>query len=217
MRVQPLHAITRYSNFGRELLVASLSVKHLRHFLEGRPFTVSGSTNLEELGDRQPSQFLRHMKTLLGGRAEYFDAGILRELFLQRLPPAVQMILATAEDFSLPELAVYADKIMEVIAHHPGVSSAMCSPGQQQEPTPGFPGYPPPFQLVPQIVELRRALYDLAVLVENKLAPSRSTFRDQQPRPYRRSPSRFHRSPAQSPSQHRNSSPSRVSYHPPMC
>nr|VZH98177.1 unnamed protein product [Spirometra erinaceieuropaei] len=34
-------AETRYSTFGRELLVIYLAVKHFRHFLEGRDFTIS--------------------------------------------------------------------------------------------------------------------------------------------------------------------------------
>lgn len=37
-RLKP--AETRYSTFGRELLAAYLSVRHFRHFLEGRQFTV---------------------------------------------------------------------------------------------------------------------------------------------------------------------------------
>ena len=37
-RLQP--AQTRYSTFGRELLAAYLAVKHFRHALEGRQFTL---------------------------------------------------------------------------------------------------------------------------------------------------------------------------------
>lgn len=60
--------------------------------------------SLEELADRRLSHLLRHMQTLLDDRAVSSDADILKELSLQRLPPAAQMIRTTT-NFSLPTLA----------------------------------------------------------------------------------------------------------------
>ncbi|KAG0410614.1 hypothetical protein HPB47_012271 [Ixodes persulcatus] len=68
----------------------------------------------EELGDRRPSQFLRHLQHLPGDKAASIDAAILRELFLQRLPPPVHVGLAVAHRLPLLELAELADRIMEV-------------------------------------------------------------------------------------------------------
>lgn len=56
------------------------------------------------------------MTRLLGDRANGIDDGLLRELFFQRLPPNVQMVLTAAAPLPLAELAVLADKVWEVSA-----------------------------------------------------------------------------------------------------
>ncbi|KAL4721109.1 hypothetical protein ACJJTC_005656 [Scirpophaga incertulas] len=62
-----------------------------------RRFSTSDSQRIrqlisgEELGDRKPSQFLRHLRSLAGNLS---DDHILRELFMQRLPRSAQQILA---------------------------------------------------------------------------------------------------------------------------
>lgn len=75
----------------------------------------------EELGDRKPSQFLRHLRSLASdGVSEEF----LRSLWSNRLPTHVQAIIASQKSASLDEIAELADKICEVT---PSSSSQVAS------------------------------------------------------------------------------------------
>ncbi|XP_064479045.1 uncharacterized protein LOC135392257 [Ornithodoros turicata] len=66
----------------------------------------------EPLGDRKPSQVLRQMQHLIGSST--FDPKLLRELFLSRLPPSVQLVLSASDDRDLPSLAARADNVTEI-------------------------------------------------------------------------------------------------------
>ncbi|XP_033214063.1 uncharacterized protein LOC117171119 [Belonocnema kinseyi] len=64
----------------------------------------------EEIGDRTPSQFLRHLRGLAGN---VFPDAVLRPLWLGQLHAPMQAILATQDQAQLDKLAQLADAIAE--------------------------------------------------------------------------------------------------------
>lgn len=73
----------------------------------------------EEIGDRKPSQFLRHLRSLAGTAV---PDTMLRTLWLGRLPQAMQAILATQKDAELDKVAELADVISDATAIRPNIS-----------------------------------------------------------------------------------------------
>lgn len=71
----------------------------------------------EQLGDRTPSQLLRRMRQLTGNKVDVVSNELLKTLWVQRLPPSVQAVIATrlSTEDSLETLASTADLIMEVV------------------------------------------------------------------------------------------------------
>ena len=124
----------------------------------------------EQLGDSKPTQLLRRMQQLLGDRPGMMDETLLRELFLQRLPPNVRMVLASTPDGTgLEKLADLADKVMEVATPTVGVASVNAPP-----------------TLATEVEHLRVEVSRLGKLVQT-LARPRSSSRSAM-RPSRRSP-----------------------------
>lgn len=74
----------------------------------------------EELGDRKPSQFLRHLQTLAG---QSIPEGFLRTLWSSRLPHNIQTVIATQPDTALETVAELADKVYEIAPPTPVLAS----------------------------------------------------------------------------------------------
>ena len=129
----------------------------------------------EELGDRKPTQLLRRMQQLLGDRPGV-DPSFLWELFLQRLPHAVRIVLtSTPEGTALATLAEMADKIMEVA--NPSNSIAALS----TVPVATHTSSQPPAAL-PDIEDLRSEISRLEKLVRDLTRPRPSRMPPRSPR-----------------------------------
>ena len=97
------------------------------------------------------------MQQLLGSHS--IDASFLRELFLQKLPSNVCMVLASTPDStSLEQLAEMTDKIMEA-------ASLSISSLSQTPPSPAQ-GCDPPSTLVAEVESLRSEVSRLGKLLQ---------------------------------------------------
>ncbi|XP_063994314.1 uncharacterized protein LOC135171613 [Diachasmimorpha longicaudata] len=73
----------------------------------------------EVLGDRKPSQFLRHFRSL----DDTVPDNILRTKWLSRLPTTTQSILASQADMAIDRLATLANKLHEIALPAPHVNA----------------------------------------------------------------------------------------------
>ncbi|XP_063377577.1 uncharacterized protein LOC134664764 [Cydia fagiglandana] len=82
----------------------------------------------EELGDRKPSQFLRHLQALAAKR---ISDDVLRMMWTNRLPASIQTVLAGHPDASLDIIADLADRVHD-IGPRCACSSHVASAGSEQ-------------------------------------------------------------------------------------
>lgn len=140
-----------------------LRAQLISHMSSSEQRRVQMLLNGEELADRKPSQLLRRMQQLLG--SQQLESRILRELFLQRLPPSVRLILASSSDaLAITDLAILADKILEASIAAPNIAS----------PGPAIASVDD--DLRRQVSELTRMVSDLTATV-NRQQRSRSRSR----------------------------------------
>jgi len=106
----------------------------------------------EEMGDRRPSQFLRHLQSLAHAT---IPEQLLRTLWMGRLPSQLQAILASRTTDNLDEVAEQADKIHEVTCRAVAVASV--------QPTPSTP------TLEQQVTQLAKQVASLNSRLSKKL------------------------------------------------
>jgi hypothetical protein len=111
------------------------------------------------MGDRKPSQFLRHLRNLVSDQRDYF----LRTIWTSRLPANVQATLACHPEVELDVAADCADRIIETVP-----PPALASFGQ-----------PTDNELLRRIEELSRRVAALSAEGDRSLSTDRrSSSRD---------------------------------------
>lgn len=123
-----------------------------------------------ELGNRKPSQLLRHMKTLAGNRV---SQDILRVRWLALLPPGIQRVLKILRTTSLEELSSVADELMD------GASSSQVLTVSTQHRAPSLCRIQPPSgpvqqqqqanHLTKQVSHLQQSVAHLTTMFEKFL------------------------------------------------
>ncbi|XP_072933293.1 uncharacterized protein [Epargyreus clarus] len=89
----------------------------------------------EDMGDRKPSQFLRHLKNLAGPSV---SDDVLLTLWSGRLPHSLQTVIASQPKLSLDELAELADRVHAIAPSAPynhvaSTSSSQAPPSRVDE------------------------------------------------------------------------------------
>jgi hypothetical protein len=88
----------------------TLKTELMRRLSPSREQRVRQLLTLEEMGDRKPSQFLRHLRSLAPDVPDDF----LRSIWSSRLPPNIQVNLAGQHECSFDAAAHCEDRIPEV-------------------------------------------------------------------------------------------------------
>ncbi|GBP35537.1 Retrovirus-related Pol polyprotein from transposon opus [Eumeta japonica] len=114
----------RYDKYQR------LKTELIKRLTASRERQVKQLLNHEELGDRKPSQFLRHLKHLAGpGVPDDF----IRTVWTSRLPSSVQTIIASQSKSTLEEVSELADQIMDVATPSQQITAVSANPGATSE------------------------------------------------------------------------------------
>jgi hypothetical protein len=100
-------------------LFTTLKTEQVKRLCPSRDQRTRQLFTLEEMGDRKPSQFLRHLATDI-------PDSYLRILWTSRLPTNIQTILAGMPEVELDAAAFCADRVMETVSSS---TVASTSPG----------------------------------------------------------------------------------------
>ncbi|XP_057339453.1 uncharacterized protein LOC130676958 [Microplitis mediator] len=113
-------ANTPYSNLKADLIKCVTKSEEAR---------ITQLLDRERLGDRTPSQHLRHLRTLVPG----IDDAIIKACWFSHMPNEIQVCLEAISDSTLDKLAESADRMVERISLKPQVAAATANPPSTAE------------------------------------------------------------------------------------
>lgn len=162
--IQNPPAINKYEKLKAEL-IKRLSVSQAKK--------VQALLSHEQLGDRKPSAFLRHLKDLAG---QNIPDEFIRNVWTNRLPGNIQPLIISQSSMTLEDLADLADRVAEIVPMNPVIQVASTSAAGSELDV-----------MRSELAEVTRKLDRLAVQIErNSRKPDRST-NTWKPRPRSRS------------------------------
>lgn len=169
-------------------------------------FSMSESKRLEkllsgeELGDKKPSDFYRHLKNLAGENNQLISDKLILELWMRRLPTLVQVSIKSCNDSNIPNILIMADNIYEVYQHqnHSPAVHAISDPGMTNKAI---------AELSLQNQHLQTEIHEIRKML------SRQTFRNSRPNYRNRSKSRGRNSSSNSRRDHDSNTNGLCWYH----
>ncbi|CAK1603484.1 unnamed protein product [Parnassius mnemosyne] len=115
----------------------------------------------EEMGDRKPSQFLRHLKGLAGVQV---SEEFMKTMWISRLPISIQTFLAGQPFASIDNLADIADRIHDIVPSAPQIAST----------SQAHFGGTNDIDLAKEVIALRKQVEALTLTQRNSRSRSRS-------------------------------------------
>lgn len=161
----------RYAAEVKDIIIApppgcsydTLKAELIKRLSQSREKEVKQLLTHEELGDRRPSQFLRHLRHLAGSK---IPDEFLKTIWTSRLPAHVQTAIASQPSSDLNSLADLADAVIDIVSPTPHVaatSSAARSPLEV---------------MARQIAELTKKVESLTMEGRRSRQPTRGSQRD---------------------------------------
>ena len=148
----------------------------------------------QQLGDQRPTQLLRKMQHMLGSSGS--DSGLLRTLFLQRLPHTTRAALALLpESTDVDALASAADRFHEA-SHGATVAAALAPPADDAAPACACRQETPNSELIAAVSALTAAVSRIEASFQRSNVESRHRSKSRSRRPTPSSSRRARKPPA---------------------
>ncbi|XP_036347228.1 uncharacterized protein LOC118756581 [Rhagoletis pomonella] len=103
---------------------SDLKAALIKCFSKSEEARISQLLDKERLGDRTPSQHLRHLRALVPG----IDDVIIKARWLSHMPNEIQVCLEAFADATLEKLAESADRMVERLSLKPQVAATIVPP-----------------------------------------------------------------------------------------